>query len=819
MPNFNTHWLVAWLAADSAPEWIQDGGDLYVKKITGFSQAVRKLIVKVNTPKAAADFGTTVAGLAEDFRGDLKSPKNYDNVTCFSAYMCGACGPDFWTLPQLWQPVTLGEHHFDLGHYNRTHRQFFVSVDRLKGTDKSKLQAKVEMAYFLGMATHVAADLVIHQLVNRSAGAYNLLEKNWMNEQGHSPAPIWSTHNKVEHYWDSYVRLRYLGDFGPVFAEEKDEKPKRKPGKLDKRIAPLNLPVIEKLLESVRDPAFRKGFLERAKEAGLEAAGTMSVPAFAMANQRAAEVLAALEETLAEEETRIALERPLTFPQIFADRLIAGELAPFIYGVVVDKKKGAYEEEAVPKEVTKEANSRGMRFGNDNFSSEKNKVNYFSSKSNTGTSSVSNNYLTYYVCPDLSRLRLFGRNAFYDLEALEPFIQRAVAQAKTFVGELKSAYESNSTYSLRNIARFWNLDTGLGLRVVRRPTQTSKEVITQLDFVHVLDPKGGGRGDNERIDYEGGYPYLPGDPKKEATEWRHEKGQAFPVCSAGPFKELKDVREESGKYLDSIPLAGPTELTQSPREVEDELFFPVEKSLLQKAVAVWTASRKKENVIRISELAHRLNLQLRVGVSKLGSDSVGFFLQGDEDGVKGGYKGKPGAWLEKTRMLDLGVEGKSGPADLRRFTTRLLANLEASMDLKPSANGWNNVIPYKDNEKNYGRNFAISTGRSRVLNASFTVRKNFDGRNDFGVRQNISPTEQIFFTLHPLVRTPDGVFDIFSKKEVSKEEMKEIRRIQSVGFVKIVLFYELGPNGGCQLGECYVDGLRVAVEDDWAAEG
>jgi hypothetical protein len=254
MPNFNTHWLVAREAIGGTPKCVQDGYQLYTDVGRAFSKNVRARMAAVSTPEDAARFGKTVEALAEKVHSDLMKS---DEVTCFSAYMCGACGPDFWTLPQLWQPVTLGEHHFDLGHYNRTHRQFFVSVDRLKGTDKSTLQAKVEMAYFLGMATHVAADLVIHQLVNRSAGAYNLLEKNWMNEQGHSPAPIWSTHNKVEHYWDSYVRLRYLGDFGPVFAEEKSDKPRRRPGKLDQRIAPLNLPVIEKLGQLERN-AFRR---------------------------------------------------------------------------------------------------------------------------------------------------------------------------------------------------------------------------------------------------------------------------------------------------------------------------------------------------------------------------------------------------------------------------------------------------------------------------------------------------------------------------------------------------------------------------------
>ena len=71
------------------------------------------------------------------------------------------------------------------------------------------------------MATHVAADLVIHQLVNVVAGAYNLLEKRhllqdkvWENEHGGAMGlNIWNTHNKVEHFWDSYIRYRYLGDW------------------------------------------------------------------------------------------------------------------------------------------------------------------------------------------------------------------------------------------------------------------------------------------------------------------------------------------------------------------------------------------------------------------------------------------------------------------------------------------------------------------------------------------------------------------------------------------------------------------------------
>jgi hypothetical protein len=76
------------------------------------------------------------------------------------------------------------------------------------------------------MATHVAADLVVHQLVNVMAGAYNLLEEDiaylfgntWVNEHGGGyDIRLWNTHNKVEHFWDSYVRYHYLGDLDPFW--------------------------------------------------------------------------------------------------------------------------------------------------------------------------------------------------------------------------------------------------------------------------------------------------------------------------------------------------------------------------------------------------------------------------------------------------------------------------------------------------------------------------------------------------------------------------------------------------------------------------
>lgn len=810
MPNFNTHWLVALEAIGGAPQWIVDGSDAFTKRASAFSKDVRTALENIGDFNAAVTFGKKIKKLSNEVHSDLLKS---DAATCFSAYMCGACGPDFWTLPQPGAliPSFCGEHHFDLGHYNRTHQQFVISVERLKNADKEALQTRVEMAYFLGMATHVAADLVIHQLVNRSAGAYNLLEKAWENESGNLTKNIWSTHNKVEHYWDSYVRYRYLGDYGPVFEESQTKGPGRE-------IAAMGLPVIETLQRKIQDIKFKENFLERvAKEqARLHPEHSVWDPT---PRQRAAKVYQELEKALTEEETRIALERPLTFPQLFADRLLANHFKSFVYQRVIDKNEGAYPKDTVPQAVFDEARSDKMK-RNGNFT-EANKAAYFSSEANKGTDSCSNNYLTYIVCPNLKQLKSFGRNVFYDLDALEPFIHRAVVQAKRFVAELWAAYQSGSTAPLRSLARFWNLDTGLGLRVVRRSSCTPKEVITRLDFVHVFDADGGGQ--NQEVSYSGGYPYLDGKPSKK---WEHEEDHVFPTYSAAPFKKLGEVREQKGKYLDQIRLEGPAEAARSSAKIDDEIFFNPSGIRPRPWIGVETSSLKQENRIVIREMAHRLNLELRVSIAKLGSDQVGLFFQGDRNGVAPACQSTPKEWLlgppqtepnqppQSARMLDLAEEGRPGPAGLRQFTTRLLANLEPNRDLKPSTDGWNNVISYREHERNYGRNFVISTGRAKVL---YPVDSgNFDGRKDFGVYSSLSPSEQIFFSLHPLVRTPKGVFDVFSKERVSKNKMTEIRRIQSVGFVKIVLYYELGPKGGCQLSECYVDGLRVPVEEELA---
>ena len=221
MPAFHTHWLVALAAIPNEPDYIKAGSDAYQKKTLAYRDAC---LAALRGNNLEHDFNSARA----NWESALK--ENLDAVTCFSAYMLGACGPDFWTLPsepkELWLVPRMAEIHFDLGHYNRTHRQFELSIAEVGGKSKDDLQTRVQRSYFLGMATHIAADLVVHQLVNVVAGAYNLLEhkkvlwfgKTWVNEHGGAyDMRLWNTHNKVEHFWDSYVRYHYLGDLDPFW--------------------------------------------------------------------------------------------------------------------------------------------------------------------------------------------------------------------------------------------------------------------------------------------------------------------------------------------------------------------------------------------------------------------------------------------------------------------------------------------------------------------------------------------------------------------------------------------------------------------------
>ncbi len=773
MPNFNTHWLIAIQVIDSLHD-LKNGYDRYVSATNQYAKNLRH---KVRAIKTDWDLKMLQKDefkkIVNDYEKELHDPAVYDSITCFSAYMLGACGPDFWTVPTGFSMAGV---HFDLGHYNRTHRQFEIAIERAKKRDKDDFQSKIERAYFLGMATHIAADLIIHQLVNVYAGAYNLLEKKWENEHGSVPFDLWKIHNKVEHYWDSYVRFRYLGDYGPVF-DQRDKKD---------WLASLGFPVVDSLIREVK-------------------------------NSKTFEAQDALIKWLAEDDTKIKIERPLNFPRIAADRIRLDQdpCRPFIYDVVVDKNKGAYPSDDMFTEATDEANSRQMN--SNGKTSEAKKLNFFSTKKNNTTNPDSNNYLTYYVCPNLARLGEYGLNVFYHLDALEPFLQSAVKLGRKFTSLLGTAFDTGRPDNLRELGHFWNLDTGQGLQVQNILSDTSHEVVTKLKFTHVTDCIR-----DAAINYSTYEPNLKcmfdkkmarKNKKFDTLKYPKPPVQAFPVYSAKErFESLTAMATEKDKYLDRISLENKQSLIS---ELDIESFFVPACQSKVKSIPIETSSYSEVNTIVTADIKHRLTLQVETAIAPFRTkDSLAHYLLGDQslDPVKG--KDKQQKWLKdgNTKPLNFIAADTNGNNGVSRFIGHYLINFEKDKTLKEKSEQgkWNNVVEYEKNKKYYTRNHAVSTGRQNVLCPDGDG--DFWGDKDFKYFEDVSPTEHIFFTLYLLAKTDEGVHDLVTKEEVTEARLKDLKKIESLGFVKLVLLYEWNKHGVAQIAECYVDGLKIPVE-------
>ena len=814
MPNFHTHWLVAHGAISSAPEFVQAGADAYLKAASKFRKKLQAALEKPSL--------RTVESAANDARRqwnkDLEKKKDKEAITCFSAYMLGACGPDFWTLPSGTGSLPdTADFLFNLGHYNRTHRQFQVSVSRPQSRE-GKLKALAEQAYFCGMATHVAADLVIHQLVNVSAGAYNLLRKHWVNEQLHeATGPVghwlesvgaafaandglllpasslqpptmsfqeefadsgltkfWTMHNKVEHYWDTYVRYRYLGDHGPVYLDERD-----KDGAFG-RIEALGLPTVEGLLKEI---------LKENKDPPKH-----------------------VREYLSRRETRFLIEKPLCFPQIYCDRATSrgGDLdATTLYEIVATKANPVSD---LHPELVKERGKLGADTSDEDMKggSEKTKLDYFTSETNDhGDRPISWNYLTYFVCPDLAKVQKYGAD-FYDPRALVEFVSRATGVASAFVGELAEAYASAANpkdpnravdhpdkVRLGRLGNFWNLDTGLGLKVQCLGGATPQEAVTRLDFVHVLDLAGGGQG---RIEIAGERPFLAG---KESVSY--EKGRSA---------------KSEQVVLDGPP--SPTGMAQQSKCKPETLLAPgvVQRS----AVDCPTEKLLPQPKLVVRDPKPRLSLWLRLPIARLARDGgLGYFLHTDErNEVSGAIQQKAGRlrharrpremteeWLETAYLIDGGTDSgttKPGRSAVRNGSLQVFSTA-LRMSLDPADR------TFWSTDFVLGRNYAVGTGRRSVLHP-VKVNGAFDPKEQLAHYEEVSPTEQVFFSLHVIVKQEDGrVFDVLSGEEIKKKgDYDKLCRIDAAGFVKIVLHYETRPRGILHFEACFVDGLEVPVD-------
>lgn len=839
MPNFHMHWLVALQAIDSldGTDDISVGRAKYLEQCAKFRDNVYSA---VRQARGITTLPKTIQTLAADLERGLRHASRYDAITCFSAYMLGACGPDFWTLMSNETLFPSAEHtaglHFDLGHYNRTHQQFVVSGNRLRRKATKDLTDRVERAYFAGMATHVATDLVLHELVNVYAGAYNILDKAWGNEHGTiATVPnLWSTHNKVEHYWDTYVRYRWLGDYGPVWSPDEVRGGPR----------PLGLPLGESLLREARrlgkdiEVLLAGDFetpdvtisLNEVMGASASVEAGLAGPAYHVAEGRedtdevrSSKQFKENQRATFKTKTTYLLERPMIFPRVFCDRMLARDgLRPFIHEVVV-KDGGAYPSGDLFAEAIAEKTSAQMNDVLNGGLSEGNKLRTFSSRVNMGDGFSSFNFQAYFMCPDLQRLKEYGPTVFWEPKALPDFIRTATQVAAKFAAAYMD-FADGWADDIDVLANFWNLDTGLGLQVQNVSTQSSRETRTRLKFVHVTEAT------RTRIEHDRKNEHLD-RKKKHATydipgRYKYERSApAFDVHVGGPFADSQDIHEPaSSRYLRALVTEGEVGPRMSSLSL-DEFFARPGTRRPPRSVPVPTDGvRVGTKVVAPRRIASRLSLEFEAAIAQLGGrDVTGFALYGDRQGKTAEpQKQEEHAckeWLDAEVSQCLRVIEPGAAADVRAerglvfYTGRVFANFDpASAPFTSRQTGpgrWNNVVDPQEVTKYCGKNFAVATLRTNVLKQTGDGR--FWADKDFRVFTDLTPTEQIFFTLFPIVSTYDGCYDLFTKATVSRGDFEAMRKIRCLGFVPIVLLYAEEHDGYAQLQRCYVDGLEVPV--------
>ena len=814
MPNFNTHRAVAIRLADQAPGFITNGWNFYRSRTRAYAKQLERAILAVKTKADFKRFADqTLDNIIRDYHVSMrKVSSEFDDITCFSAYMTGACGPDFWTLPTTSRGGVVPDFagiHFDMGHYNRTHCQFQAALKRWsKANQWGELQNQVEQSYFFGMLTHIGADLILHELVNSYAGAYNLLDKVFENEHGYLPANIWNTHNKVEHYWDSYIRYRYYSGIGPIFGK-RDEK--------DAILAAQGFPLVEDLIIKVTQ-------------------------------NEACEVKAAFSAWLAKDKIKFKIERCQMFPNVFCDRILKKQVAadvkaeerknkwvkPFVYDVVVDKEVGAYPEDLLFKGAIDEADTRQMtKYAMYKAHDECGKLRFFSTELNESADNCGNNYLTYYTCPNLVNVRLYANDAFVHLEALIEFINRAEEVGKRFFRDFKAAIAiskagNKGEEQLGIITKCWNLDTGLGLEIESIESEADQEVITRIHFKHITDEL------NTTINYSRDETYIKG--KASLNYSNPDEKPVFDTYEQKPVGVVTDIEEsDAKKYIRSLKIKGPI---QKATKVGIENFF--EDAVVKRKTPKLVKTEKAgvaQNQAQVLDIKNRLSLMFSTSVIKFGEqvDDVCFYMMGDkrkkiseaipyEDHQASNWlKGKKMSGLDWLYGNDpvyldymLASSGKAGErqhcdGNRYHFDSYVLLNLERDKEQKRELvkGKWNNVVEYSAHKDHYSRNYAVCTGRKHVLKPSGSG--NFDPLTKYQFYENVSPTEQIFISLYTLVRDKDGVYDAVSKEPVSREALKELKKISCLGFMKIILFYLIDDNGAVQVDECLIDGEKFDI--------
>jgi len=165
-------------------------------------------------------------------------------------------------------------------------------------------------------------------------------------------------------------------------------------------------------------------------------------------------------------------------------------------------------------------------------------------------------------------------------------------------------------------------------------------------------------------------------------------------------------------------------------------------------------------------------------------------------------------WLETAYLIDGGTDSgttKPGRSAVRNGSLQVFSTA-LRMSLDPADRTFWSM------EFELGRNYAVGIGRASVLHP-VKVNSVFNPKKQLAQYKEVSPTEQVFFSLYVIVKQQDGkVFEVLSGEPITDEVYRKLRRIDAAGFVKIVLHYETGAQGTLHFEKCFVDGLEVSVD-------
>lgn len=695
-----------------------------------------------------------------------------DDIAVFSAFCAGAHGPDLWMLPhESW--VTMAAHggitgqtHFDLGHYNLSHRFPTLVLRRIRREAKTLpgLQRKYQTAYILGYLSHIALDIVGHIKVNVFAGAYFQLEKIWETDQSSfwhaiiETVNIFNNHNKIEQYFDALVRFVCFEGYHTG-------------------------------LEKYN--SIRENILKQKDHEGKN--GLWDFPNYTdYWRDRLSFGPFGLTDGIWDSDT-VFLDCSTSLGGPFARRYTAGpadrRVTPFIHRDFCQ----AYNENIVDSNIISSDNPHSLV----NIRNEIPKVNYMRMDNNSNI--TSQHYYMRIVCPNLEKIREWG-TGFYNPEAFTDFVMAGEAAAAEFIDKalqfLSSDPETDegkkSEKELLDALRLWNLDVGMAIRFKDTgaiadeayPKKPNRPVM--IDLVNVIET----------------VPALADwkPPTLDVNTWKDKHEQATWIESP----EKKRITSPGGSTVAGTTGTGTTATFCSQSGLDIRLSqFKLYKDDNELASFLFGLDNEK------------------IGDPRSPDPGKGLTDIPHHKNVLYSMKG----CIEDFAAEDKFAETKkftAGKADAKEYVATFLSRLPG---LKPPADpaspdpAGTTVTPFDNNH--LPRFIRVSACRKYVCQPNDTGKGADSGNfhaSKFKIYQNPYPSEEMALAIFPLVRRNTDYIDMFRYSVYAPEDLNDLKKIREIGANVILLIFSAQKDDSkkkkyLKIEEAWVDGEQQPIDN------